>query len=417
MGHSRRRGVVAVIIVVLGLVATITGAGGAGADRLRPYLNLALTNRDAAHGAGGVNPALPTDPVVLGSLLADARARHLAPGAYRALLYQYWLADTTTAAGIDLASWNPRAGVTANRANLVKSYRYYQNLQLTHRELQWAGMGGLVGADFGGGLLDFELATNIYDLTRLQPLANAVVSRTNRTLGPVFVNRLPRGLRALARVGATVSAADLRYIQGNILIMQKNIFSDLMPMHRAYVVGGLPALAEMRRAGIFGDEIMAAWRDISSGRPDAVAAGNARLLQREQGEVIRAQWDRTRAYKGDVGEAVTYVSTIAGSPSVAGVIPPRSFRSIQIHGRAPDGRRATLTLALPDWNWSVYPQRWAYITDQLLPKYTAQVNTRWPQLRAALRKPFDQQLESHRPLWNILPALRSALATTKVTYS
>ena len=159
--------------------------------------------------------------------------------------------DRLVAAGIDLASWNPRAGVSANRQNLVRSYRFYENLQLSHRELQWAGMGGLVGADFGGGLLDFELATNIYDFARLQPIANAIVGQTNTTLGPVFVDKLPRGLRALARVGATISADDLRKIQGDILVMQKNIFSDLMPMHRAYVVGGLPALDEMHRAGLF----------------------------------------------------------------------------------------------------------------------------------------------------------------------
>ncbi len=408
----------AVVVITLGLVGMLVATPQASAsDRLDRYLNLPLVNRDASQGPGGVNATLPTDPAVLRSLLAEARHRSLDPSSYQALLFQYWLADTTKAAGIDLASWNPRAGVSANRQNLVRSYRFYENLQLSHRELQWAGMGGLVGADFGGGLLDFELATNVYDFARLQPIANAIVGQTNKTLGPVFVDKLPRGLRALARVGATISAADLRTIQGDILVMQKNIFSDLMPMHRAYMVGGVPALEEMYRAGLFNGEILNAWKQIASKQPDAVAAGNARLLRREQGEVINDQWDATRAYKGDVGEAMTYASTVAGSPSVAGVIPPRSFRSIQVHGAAPDGRRATLTVPLPDWNWSVYPERWAYITDQLLPKYKDQVNNHWPELEATLRKPYDQQLESHRPMWNIAPMLQSALETTKVTYS
>lgn len=405
------------VVITLGLVGMLAATPQASAsDRLDRYLNLPLVNRDASKGPGGVNPALPTDPTVLRALLDEARQRSLDPSSYQALLFQYWLADTTKAAGIDLASWNPRDGVSANRQNLVRSYRFYENLQLGHRELQWAGMGGLVGADFGGGLLDFELATNVYDFARLQPVANAIVGQTNKTLGPVFVDKLPRGLRALARVGATISAADLRTIQGDILVMQKNIFSDLMPMHRAYVVGGLPALEEMNRAGLFSGEIMNAWTQIASKQPDAIAAGNARLLRREQGEVIKDQWDATRAYKGDVGEAMTYASTVAGSPSVAGVIPPRSFRSIEVHGTAPDGRRATLTVPLPDWNWSVYPERWAYITDQLLPKYKDQVNNHWPELEATLRKPYDQQLESHRPMWNIAPMLQSALETTKVTY-
>ena len=172
----------------------------------------------------------------------------------------------------------------------------------------------------------------------------------------------------------------------------------------------------MHRAGLFDAEILRAWQQIASKQPDAIAAGNARLLRREQGEVIKDQWDATRAYKGDVGEAMTYASTVAGSPSVAGVVAPRSFRSIEIHGTAPNGRPATLTVPLPDWNWSVFPERWAYITDQLLPKYKLQVNNHWPELSATLRKPYDQQLESHRPMWNIAPMLQSALETTKVSY-
>lgn len=396
-------------------VAAATASPAAAAP-LQQYLDLPTVNRDAAHGPGGIHPALPTDVPTLKKLLDQARSSGVAPTSYRALLLQYWLADTTRAAGIDLESWNPRAGVTANRGNLIKSYRYYEDLQLAHRELQWAGMAGMVGADFGGGLADFELATDVYQFARLQPIANAIVTETNRTLGPVFVDKLPTGLRALARVGAVISAADLRHVQADILVMQKNIFTDLMPMHRAYVRGGLPALREMHTAGLIGDEILQAWEQIASKEPAAVAAGNARLLQREQGEVIKDQWDAVRGYKGDVGEALTYATTIAGSPSVAGVVPPRSFRSLQVSGTGPDGRTATLTLPLADWNWSVYPERWDYITSELLPKYKDLVDHHWGTLRAQLQVPYEQQFESHRPIWNIAPTLQSALETMKVTY-
>lgn len=306
--------------------------------------------------------------------------------------------------------------MTANRGNLIKSYRYYENLQLAHRELQWAGMAGMVGADFGGGLADFELATNVYRIGQLQPIANAIVSETNRTLGPVFVDKLPAGLRALARVGAVISAADLYKVQGDILVMQKNIFTDLMTQHRAYVTGGLPALREMHAAGLMSDDILHAWEQIASKQPAAVAAGNARLLRREQGEVIKDQWDAVRAYKGDIGEALTYATTIAGSPSVAGVVPPRSFHPMQVTGTGPDGRTATLTLPLATWNWSVYPERWEYITEQLPPKYKNLVDNHWATLRAQLQVPYEQQFESHRPIWNIGPTLQSALDTMKVTY-
>lgn len=405
-----------VAAVLIGPVGLFAAGSATASERLDPYLGLPLTNRDASAGPGGLHPDLPTDPDMLGSLLAEARAEGLDPQDYQALLYQYWLVDATTTAGIDLASWDPRAGVSANRENLIKSYRMYEDLQLEHRELQWAGMAGQVGADFGGGLLDFEMATDIYDLAGLQPVANAIVSEVNRLLGPAFVDRLPPGLRALATFGAVVSADDLRHIQADILVMQKNIFTDLMPMHRAYVVGGDAALDEMQQAGIFDAEIRAAWSDIGSGDDDRIARGNARLLEREQREVIKDQWDATRAYKGDIGEAMTYATTLAGSPSVAGVVPPRSYKPMTMTAPGPDGRTATLTLPLPTWNWSVYDDRWDYISAELLPNYSYQVNHNWDELAAVMQTPYEQQMESHRPIWNIAPTLQSALETLKVTY-
>ncbi|WP_051198517.1 hypothetical protein [Gordonia shandongensis] len=410
---SRRLAALLVACVVALTGALVTPATADAAPDVGEYLDLPLVNRDAAHGPGGVNPALPTDPKVLGTLLAEARSEGVAPTSYRALLLQYWLADTTRAAGIDLASWNPRAGVSANRANLAKSYQYYKDLQLKHRELQWAGMGGLVGADFGGGLLDFELATGVYEFSRMAPVAHAIVGETNRLFGPAY-RGLPDGLRALARVGATITAADLRHVQASILVMQKNIFSDLMPMHRAYVTGGLPALREMRAAGLFPADVMTAWEQIATKTPDGIAAGNARLLRREQGEVIDEQWDAVRGYRGDVGEAMTYASTLAGSPSVAGVPPLRSYKPLRIDAATVAGRTVRVTVPLPSWNWSVFDERWDYIVHELLPKYRFQIENRWPALRRELRIPSDVQMEQHRPIRTIVPTLESALATLKV---
>ncbi|GAC56915.1 hypothetical protein GOHSU_14_00820 [Gordonia hirsuta DSM 44140 = NBRC 16056] len=415
----RRTGLLRGAALAVAAALTLSGtalitAPATAAGPLQQYLDLPTVNRDAAHGPGGIHPALPTDVPTLRKLVDEARASGVAPTSYRALLLQYWLASSTKRAGIDLKSWNPRAGVTANRGNLIKSYRYYEDLQLAHRELQWSGMAGMVGADFGGGLADFELATNVFEFARLQPIANAIVTETNRTLGPVFVDKLPEGLRALARVGAVISPADLRKVQADILVMQKNIFTDLMPQHRAYIDGGLPALREMYTAGLMDDQIMRAWEQIASKEPSAVAAGNARLLQREQGEVIKDQWDAVRNYKGDVGMALTYATTVAGSPSVAGVVPPRSFHPLKVSGTLADGRTAVLTLPLATWNWSVYPERWEYITEQLLPKYKYLVDHNWASLRAQLSVPYETQFESHRPIWNIAPTLQSALDTMKV---
>ena len=77
----------AAVVVTLGFVGTVAATPHASAsDRLDSVLNLPLVNRDASNGPGGVNPALPTDPMVLRSLLDEARSRSIAPSSYRALL-------------------------------------------------------------------------------------------------------------------------------------------------------------------------------------------------------------------------------------------------------------------------------------------------------------------------------------------
>ncbi|WP_024801640.1 hypothetical protein [Nocardia sp. BMG51109] len=418
---ARGAGLALAALITLGLAAPAATADSE-VDR---YLDLPLVNRNAAQGPGGVNPELPYDHAELGRLLDRARAVGVPATRYAALLYQYWLVDATEKAGIDLKSWDPRAGVRANRDNLIKSYRYYENLQLDHHELQWAGMGGQVGADFGGGLVDFELlGSDIYGLPGLADAAHGVLGAVEQIAGPQAVALLPAGLRALAQAAPQITPEDVRWILGMILVMQKNIFSDLMPMHDAYVTGGLSALSEFREAGLFGDDIMAAWRDVASGDHgrivasgdhDRIAEGNGTLLRREQQWAIGEQWDEVRAYKGPVGEGITYLSGAAGSPSVAGVVPPREFRPVRIPFTGADGRAMELTMPLPDWNWSELDPRWDYITTELLPKYKWQVDNNWPALEATMRMPYEQQLESHRPLLNIPQLLTSAVQELKVT--
>ncbi|WP_194818471.1 hypothetical protein [Nocardia sp. XZ_19_385] len=396
----------------LGLVAVAPAGATADLDR---YLDLPLVNRDAASSPGGVHPELPYEADRLRELLDSARQQGVEPVRYAALLSQYWLVDATTKAGIDLRSWNPRAGVTANRDNLIKSYQYYENLQLGHRELRWAGMGGQVGADFGGGLVDFELLGTVYDLPGISEAARTVLGAVRNAAGPQAVAMLPPGLAALAEAGPNITPEDLNYINGMILVMQKNIFSDLMPMHDAYVSEGLPALEEFQAAGLFGPDIMSAWRDVASGDEDRIATGNRALLRREQQWAVSAQWDQVRGYKGSVGEAITYLSGAAGSPSVAGVVPPREFHPIRMPVTLADGRPGLLTLPLPDWNWSVLDSRWDYITSELLPKYQAQVQSNWPALESAMRVPYPVQLESKRPLLNIPQLLIAAARQLTVT--
>lgn len=408
----RRAAVVAVPVLA---VASIVSAPAASADDIGQYLNLPLTNRYATEGSGGVNPSLPTDAVLLGALVDRARASGAAPTEYAALLAQYRLVQATTEAGIDLAAWNPHTTFAANRDNLIRSYRYYEDFQLSHRELQWAGMGGQVGADFGGGIADFELATDIYALPGMQDSARTIVGAVESAFGPAAVAQLPEGLRELADHGADITVDDLRWYIGQILVMQKAIFSDLMPLHYMYVHEGLPAIEEFRDAGLIGDDIVRAWYDIASGDPDRIAAGNATLLRREQHTIVGELWNETRGYRDGIGKALTYATTIAGSPSIAGVPPLRNHNPIRVGGVLADGRTATVTAPLPAWDWSVFEQRWEYITTWLLPSYRHMVEHEWPTLEAQLRVPYEVQFETHRPLNNIPAILGDAAAAVTLT--
>ncbi len=406
---------VGAVAVAVGAALVAPGPAVTAAPATR-YLDLGMPNRDASVAPGGVNSALPTTSAPLKRALDAARAAKVPPKRYAALLQQYWLTRATERAGIDLAAWNPRAGVSANYSNLIKSYTLYEQLQLERRELYWSGQGGQVGADFGGGLLDFEMAGTAFDLPGVQQAANEISKTLVDRLGPQALGMLPTGLAALLRAARTISPQDLSWSIGMILVMQKNIFSDLMPMHVAYVAEGLPALLEMRAAGLFDDSIMAAWEDVASGDDQRITSGNAALLRREQRDNIGAQWDQVRRYKGDVGQAITYLSTVAGSPSVAGVIPPREYRSTKYTVIASNGKKAIVTLPLPDWNWSVYDQRWAYITSQLVPKYQYAVKHDWPSLERVFRTPYEVQMQSHRPIASLPQLLTSLVNGMKVDY-
>ncbi len=412
---SRLTRVAAAALAPIMLAGTLTFAPVSGASDLGGYLNLPLTNRLSNVEAGGVNQALPSDLATLERLVNEARDSGRAPESYAALLLQYRLTQATTEAGIDLASWDPFAGFTPNRDNMIKSYRYYQDFQLSNRELQWAGMGGQVGGDFGGGIADIEWATQLYDTPGVQQTARDIINTVENAFGPEAVAQLPGGLSVLADRAGDITTEDLYWFVTQVVIMQKAIFSDLMPMHYVYKYEGLAGLEEMHRAGLFGDDIMNAWYDVASGDADRVAAGNETLLNREQGWVVAQMWDDVRGYKDGLGEAFTYMMTLAGSPSIAGVPALRDHKSVSIEGTLPDGRTATLHTPLPDWDWSIYDQRWEYVTTQLLPRYRHEVENNWPELEAKLNVPYEQQFEAARATSRIPEILGSMLQSTYIT--
>ena len=397
------------------LAGTLALAPAAGAQNLDSVLGLPLTNRLSDVEPGGVHQALPTDLPTLQRLVDEARASGRPATSWAALLLQYRLVQATEESGIDLASWDPFAGFTPNRQNMIRSYRYYEDFQLARRELQWAGMGGQVGGDFGGGIADIEWATQIYDTPGLQQAARDAINAVEAAAGPAAVAQLPGGLKVLAERAGDITTDDLYWFVAQVVIMQKAIYSDLMPMHYVYVHEGISGLEEMYRAGLFPQEIMAAWYDVASGDRDRIAHGNMVLLKREQEWVVGDHWDRVRAYKDGLGEAFTFMMTLAGSPSVAGVPPLRDHKPVTLPVTLPDGRAGTLHTPIPGWDWSRFDERWDYVTTQLLPRYRHQVENDWPALEATLRVPYEQQFESARATKRIPEILGDIARATYVS--
>ncbi|MGL4305237.1 MAG: DUF2515 family protein [Mycobacteriaceae bacterium] len=406
--------IAAAVLVPIVAATSIVLAPQASAESLSDYLNLPLSNRLADQGPGGVNPALPTELTALEALVGQARNSGLPASNYAALLYQLRLVQATTEAGIDLASWNPDLGFDVNRPNMIKSYEYYQAFQLEHRELQWAGMAGIVGADFGGGIADMALATTIYELPGLQQLGQSIIDQVVSAFGPEFVESLPQGLRNLASYAGDITTEDLRWFIRQILIMQKAIFTDLMPMHYIYTHEGLDGIKEFYDAGLIPQEIFQAWNDIASGDTAKIASANETLLRREQFNVVGSQMDDARNYGNGVGSALAYAMTLMGSPSIAGVPPLRAYRQFELTGNLPDGRTATLVAPIPNWDWTVFEDRWQYISTELLPRYSDAVQNNWGSLEARFRTPYEIQWETSRVLTSIPRFIAETLAATRL---
>ena len=188
-----------------------------------------LRNRLAALGRSGfLDPSQFPTAAAAKQLLDLMREDGVAPTDYGPLLQRYWLLVACEKAGIYLDGWDPTQGADANMPNLVASYRYYGNLYLSNPDFQWAGMAGMIGPTFAGGMFDLQMLSKLGDLAST-PLDVA----PDWLVGPL----LPPQLRDLAILGQ-MSEHEFQYFETSLLQMQKDIFSDQMPMHEAYMANG-----------------------------------------------------------------------------------------------------------------------------------------------------------------------------------
>ncbi|MDJ0429025.1 hypothetical protein QNA19_24130, partial [Rhodococcus fascians] len=86
----------------------------------------------------------------------------------------YWLARGSEASGIDLAAWDPNAGLIANAAVVDRVYENYGRYQRQRTELYWSGMAGLAGGSFAAGFWDLDLGRTVLGVDAVHTLGNAV---------------------------------------------------------------------------------------------------------------------------------------------------------------------------------------------------------------------------------------------------
>jgi hypothetical protein len=371
------------------------------------YLDIPETTNDGAM-PGGVNPALPLNRAELQSALDAARAAGIEPRRYAALLRQYWLVVGAENARIDLAAWDPQRGLQWNRATVNNVYVNYLRLNNTHPELYWTGLAGLAGVSFAAGFYDLHDISAIFSVPGIQQISATVADAIDQ-IPDHLVGGLPSDVRLLAFEGARITSADLDWYVNRLLIMQKHIFMDLIPMHEAYIGRGAEGIAEFARAGLLDENIALAWMGILSRTPAGLADATVRIASREQNQIIADQWDATARGRGDMSRVLTYATTVAGKPAVPGSLAPGKYAPIDTVLTSPAGA-ARVRAPLPDFNFADRGPRWDYIRNDLLPSYLRFLEQNPVDARALLATPFPLQAERGRLLFR-LPDLLNDLST------
>jgi uncharacterized protein YukE len=314
---------------------------------------------------------------------------------YADFLSGYWNNQAMLEMGIDPTTWDTSLGTEANWETIRSVYDFYGQAYLANPDLQWAGMANMIGPSFAGGFRDMAMMRDLAQQILNNPAANIPVPVLDQ------IEQL-----------AGMTDQEIRFYEVSMLDMNKEIFLDQARQHQAYLNGGLAEINRLQESGAIDAGTAQAWADIDSGDPDRIQEGNTALLYREQNEIIADDYDTMRSHPG--GEAMTYMVTLAGEPSIPGArsypeVFPYTF-SVESPGPQnvpftnwdnPTQFRTDFTTGFPDGNIANADQRWELIRQDTLPAYQNLLATDPDRAAQIIGSNFDDRVDQYRPTNNI----------------
>jgi hypothetical protein len=314
---------------------------------------------------------------------------------YADFLSSYWNNQAMLDMGIDPSSWDTSKGTEHNWETIKKVYDFYGQAYLSNPDLQWAGMANMIGPSFAGGFKDMAM---------LRDLAQQIADNPASDVPLPILDQIEQL--------AGMTDEEIRYYETSMLDMNKEIFLDQARQHQAYMDGGIEEINRLRDSGAIDAGTAEEWAKIDSGDPDLVQEGNTALLYREQNEIIADDYDNMRNHPG--GEAVTYLVTLAGEPSIPGAksypeVFPYTF-SVESPGPEnvpftnwdnPTQFRTDFTTGFPDGNISNADQRWELIRQDTLPAYQDLLASDPARAGQIIASDFNDRVDQYRPINNI----------------
>jgi hypothetical protein len=314
---------------------------------------------------------------------------------YADFLSSYWNNQAMLDMGIDPSTWDTSKGTEHNWETIKKVYDFYGQAYLSNPDLQWAGMANMIGPSFAGGFKDMAM---------LRDLAQQIADNPASDVPLPILDQIEQL--------AGMTDEEIRYYETSMLDMNKEIFLDQARQHEAYMNGGIDEINRLRDSGAIDSKTAESWAKIDSGDPELIQEGNTSLLYREQNEIIADDYDNMRNHPG--GEAVTYLVTLAGEPSIPGAksyaeVFPYTF-SVESPGPEnvpftnwdnPTQFRTDFTTGFPDGNISNADERWELIRQDTLPAYQDLLATDPARAEQIIASDFNDRVDQYRPTNNI----------------